>query len=290
MSTTVTPRWTIDSEREVDGGLNAALTLFLKGAHCPFRCVFCDLGTTTLDGPTPPGSLPAQIRAGIAAADSPCGTVKLYNASNFFEKRAVPEADDAAIAEAVKEFGRAVVECHPRLIGARMERFGDLLDGGLEVAMGLESVHPVALPKLNKAMTLDDYDRAAEHILRCGFSHRAFVLIGTPFVEPDESHAWTVKSVRHAADRGARLVSLIPLRPLPGSGFHAPSLIEAEAALASAQQACPETVVQLDPWDLEHLSACAHCAARRLKRIERINLSGFIEPEIACARCGNDDA
>src|SRR6185295_5330636 len=144
------------------------LTVFLAGAECPFSCVFCDLWRHTIDGPTRRGALPAQIEKALAAAGPiPDGAqVKLYNASNFFEPRAVPPEDDEAIAALLAPFAQVVVECHPRLVGARAERFAARLAESqsptrasrrLQVAMGLETVHPHALPRLGKAMTLDGF-------------------------------------------------------------------------------------------------------------------------------------
>lgn len=287
MTSALTPRWAIDTERETDGSLAQTLSLFLVGAKCPFRCVYCDLGDAMIDGATPVGSLPNQIRLGIAAAQVDCNTIKLYNASNFFEKRAVPSVDDATIAQLVSAYQRVVVECHPRLIGGRMERFADALPGALEVAMGLETVHPAALPRLQKAMSLEDYDRAAERIDKHGCTHRAFVLICAPFVPPEASLEWTVKTARYAAERGARMISLIPLRPRVGSAvpMFAPSLVAVEQALEGSLQAAPGAVVQVDPWALAHLSACPACSQVRQQRIVRMNLSGAIEPPVQCLTC-----
>ena len=38
-----------------------------------------------------------------------------------------------------------------------------MLRGQLEVALGLETVHPEVLARLNKQMTLDDFARAVRH-------------------------------------------------------------------------------------------------------------------------------
>ena len=78
-----------EEERTPDGRLLPALTVFLAGAECPFTCVFCDLWKETLDGPTPAGALPAQLRKALASAGPlpQPAAVKLYNASNFFEPR-----------------------------------------------------------------------------------------------------------------------------------------------------------------------------------------------------------
>src|ERR1700726_3858558 len=112
-------------------GAVAALTVLLAGAECPFACVFCDLWRETLDGPTPRGALPAQLRAVLAQAGSlprPCAA-KLYNASNFFEQRAVPVEDEPELAEILAPFARVTVECHPRLVGDRCLAFAERLGG-----------------------------------------------------------------------------------------------------------------------------------------------------------------
>ncbi|HEV7785511.1 MAG TPA: radical SAM protein, partial [Thermoanaerobaculia bacterium] len=57
-----------EEEREPDGRLLPALTIFLAGAECPFTCVYCDLWRATLDTATPPASLPIQIRKALTAA------------------------------------------------------------------------------------------------------------------------------------------------------------------------------------------------------------------------------
>ncbi len=68
--------------------------------------------------------------------------VKLYNASNFFDPRAVPASDYGDIAAAISDerghdepdgredvVEQVIVESHPSLIGERVERFLDALDG-----------------------------------------------------------------------------------------------------------------------------------------------------------------
>src|SRR5262249_16792611 len=157
-------------ERTPDGGSIPALTVFLAGAECPFTCVFCDLWKETLDGPTPPGALPAQLREALAAAGSipSSAALKLYNATNFFEPRAVPVGAETEIVAVAVRLDRVPVECAPRLIGDRCLRFAERLAGRLEVAMGLETVHPEALPRLNKGLTLEDFDRAAGLLRQAG--------------------------------------------------------------------------------------------------------------------------
>lgn len=285
-----------------------ALTLFLVGAECPFTCVFCDLWRHTLEAPTPPGALLAQLDAALAAYLGPAeeaepgrtlsGTiVKLYNASNFFERRAVPAADREAIARRLAGALRVVVECHPRLVGAECFAFAEAVEGRLEVAMGLETVHPEAFPRLNKGMALEEFAAAAGRLRERGVAVRAFVQVGLPWVPPDQSVEWAVRSVEHAFVAGAENVAIIPTRggngameALAARGvFAPPSLADLEAALERSlglAAARSGAVVTADVWDLAAFSSCGECLPPRSARLTRMNLSGTVEPRVACGACG----
>jgi radical SAM enzyme (TIGR01210 family) len=284
-----------EEEREPDGRIRPSLTLFLAGAECPFTCVFCDLWRETLDGTTPPGSIPSQIRKALAAAGLPTGpaAVKLYNASNFFEPRAVPPADEAEILDFVAPFSRVTVECHPRLIGDRCLRFAERLAGSLEVAMGLETIHPQSLARLNKEMTLADFDRAAATLGAAGIGLRAFVLLSPPFTPPGEAVEWAVRSAEHALAQGATRVSLIPVRggngameALRGSGdFIPPSLSQLEETLESCLSL--DGIVTADLWDARRFAHCSECADARIGRLNLMNRTGRVGPKVACS-CNPD--
>ncbi len=290
-----------EEERTRDGGLLPALTIFLAGAECPFTCVFCDLWRETLDPSdiaTPLGALPVQIRKVLAAAGPPPGqaAVKLYNASNFFDVRAVPLEDEAEILELVAPFVRITVECHPRLVGDRCLRFAERLAGSLEVAMGLETIHPQALPRLGKGMTLEDFDRAADLLRRAGIGLRAFVLVAPPFIPQDEAVDWAVRSAEYALERGAERVSLIPVREGNGAldalrragDFHPPRLEQLEEALERCL-ALDGGIVTADLWDARRFASCPDCADARLARLDRLNRTGRVEPRIICDVCKGID-
>jgi len=334
------------------------LAIFLAGAECPFRCVFCDLWRETLDGPTPPGAIAEQVRRGLDALDRrgdpvsgiapprlpPLGdtVVKLYNASNFFEPRAVPEVDLDGVATLLGPARRVVVECHPRLIlDSRTGRGGDLCrrfagalsrvgspsgsgtgsGATLEVAMGLETVHPEAFARLDKGMALEDFGAAAAWLQEMDVLVRAFVLVGAPFVPADEAVDWAVASVEHALEAGASNVALIPVRGSHGAleelaargDFTPPRLAQLEEALERSLQVADRVaarhsgegsvshgaVVTADLWDLERFAECSACLPMRRARLERTNLSGelaAVEPDVpgagaqggaaACPECG----
>lgn len=287
-----------EPERGPDGGLRPSFTIFLTGAECPFTCVYCDLWRYTLDGATPRGALPKQIEDSLRALDSPRSetTVKLYNASNFFDERAVPRADWPAIAGLLRGFPRIVVECHPRLVGDGCLSFAELLDGRLEVAMGLETAHPEALAKLDKRMDVADFERAAATLRAGGLGARAFVLVGAPFVPADGTVEWAVRSVETAIGAGCEVVSLIAVRtgngylePLRVAGdWRPPGLRDLEEALGRALTvagAPPGPVVLADLWEIDQLYGCSECRPKRLAWIERVNLSGEIEPRVGCDAC-----
>jgi len=285
------------------------LAVFLAGAECPFTCVFCDLWRFTLNRPTPPGALPAQVRRAVDGwyrPDRPLdprARIKLYNASNFFDRRAVPPEDLPELARLVEPFPHVTVENHPRLTDRRCRDFQCSLTGRLEVALGLESVHPRALPRLHKRIKVEDFDRAAERLLSWDIDLRTFALVGTPYVPWEEGLEWTVATVEHALARGARRVALNPVRGGDGElgngelerlaavgDFTPPRLADLEDALDAclALPAAREAVVVADLWDAERFARCPACAPARLARLQRINLSGVPEPRVPCLDCGEE--
>lgn len=281
-------------ERCPDGAVERALTVFLTGAECPFTCSFCDLWRWTLDDPTPPGALPAQLQRVLKVLPPPLPErLKLYNASNFFDRRAVPAADLPALAELTGPFQGVTVESHAKTIGPKTLEFARLIAGRLEVAVGLETIHPEAARHLNKGLDLSRFDQAAGLLADHGVDLRVFVLLGVPYVAPRESVDWTVRTAEYAAQRGATRIALIPVRA--GNGemerlealghFVPPRLVQLEAALDRCLDLQP--VVAADLWDVDRLPACAECRSRRIERLRRVNLTGRPEPPVDCAACGN---
>lgn len=270
------------------------MTVFLAGSECPFTCVFCDLWQYTLDEPTPPGAIPRQLEIALESmgSDAVAESIKLYNASNFFDTNAVPPQDLEVIAAQLAGFRRVTVECHPRLVNASCIRFAERLDGALEVAMGLETIHPQAWSRLNKQMTLQDFADAAERLQDNGIGVRAFVLLSPPFVPARESVEWTVRSVRFALERGVDVVAVIPARG--GNGalerlgeqglFKAPTLAMLEEAMMRALVSA-RGVVLADLWDAEKLSACPACQQARLQHLRDMNRTGVAGSGLDCPRC-----
>lgn len=285
--------WIVEDERRPGGGTERTLTVFLAGAECPFTCSFCDLWRWTIDGRTPNGALPAQLARVLAALERPLPhRLKLYNASNFFDRRAVPAEDVPAIAELARPFAGVTVESHANTIGPLTLEFARQIPGRVEVAIGLETIHPVAVRHLNKRLDLARFDQAAGFLADNAIDLRVFVLLGAPYIAPDESVEWTVRTAEYAARRGAAVISLIPVRG--GNGelerlaalghFVPPTLSQLEEALDRCGALAP-VVVTADLWDTDRLPACAVCRPRRIDRLRRINLTGVPAPRVDCEAC-----
>jgi uncharacterized Fe-S cluster-containing MiaB family protein len=283
----------LEQERTGQGVPERALTVFLAGAECPFTCSFCDLWRWTVDGPTPPGALPTQLARVLQALERPVpDRLKLYNASNFFDRRAVPARDIPAIAQLAHPFAAVTVESHANTIGPLTLEFARLIPGRLEVAVGLETIHPLAARHLNKRLDLARFDHAAGFLAEHDIELRVFVLLGVPYVDPEEAVEWTVRTAEYAAQRGATRIALIPVRG--GNGemerlealgrFVPPSLAQLEAAVDRCLGLAP-VLVAADLWDVDRLPACAACRPRRIERLRRLNLSGGPEAAVACHVC-----
>src|SRR5258708_35564904 len=91
-----------------------------------------------------------MVRAGEAA-------IKLYHPRNFLARRAVPTEDLPRIAELCASFAGVTVESHASTIGPMTLDFARRLpvSSRLEVAIGLETVHPDAIARLNKRLDLE---------------------------------------------------------------------------------------------------------------------------------------
>jgi radical SAM enzyme (TIGR01210 family) len=219
--------------------------------------------------------------------------LKLYNASNFFDTRAVPSEDLPAIARLAESFSAVTVESHASTIGPRTLAFAREIPGRLEVAVGLETIHPDAAAHLNKRLDLGRFDLAARFLSENGIDLRVFVLLGAAYVPADESIAWTARTVEYAAERGAAVVSIIPVRGGNGEmerlrelGHFAPPTLPQLEAVLDACSSFAGTVVTADLWDVERLPGCEHCRSERIDRLRRLNLSGRGEPPIDCTVCG----
>jgi archaeosine synthase beta-subunit len=284
----------VETEPNEDGTPEAVAVIFLANRECPWRCLMCDLWKNTLMETGPPGAIPAQIREALERLP-PARRIKLYNAGSFFDAKAIPPVDHPAIAALLEGFDRLIVESHPALVGEACLRLRGLLAGELEVAMGLETIHPEILPRLNKGMNLAGFEAAASFLLRERIAWRAFVLLGLPFLSPEESLEWACRSVEFALDRGATAVSIIPTRSGNGAlealqerGEFSPTPIAALESASAFGLRLGKGRVFADLWDLERFRGCGECFEQRRERLRAMNLSQRVPPRTACAACGGE--
>lgn len=281
----------VEDERAETSEVVPVATLLLTNRECPWKCLMCDLWRHTLTQSVPPGAIPQQIDYALSQLP-PARQIKLYNSGSFFDKQAIPPDDYEAISARVKNFERVIVECHPKLIGDSCLLFRDLLDGKLEVAMGLETVHPEIGPRLNKGATLDDFKRATEFLRQNNISLRVFILVKPPFLNEDEVLLWANQSTVFAFDCDATVAALIPTRrgngameTLEKSGdWTLPRLQTLEAA-TNYGVALQKGRVFADLWDLEQFSNCEFCFAARRERLRQMNLIQQFLPSVECSVC-----
>jgi len=252
----------------------------------------CDLWRNTLTESVPPGAIPEQIDFALARLPA-ARQIKLYNSGSFFDVHAIPAQDYGAIAAQVAPFERVIVESHPSLIGDRSFQFRDLLSVPLEVAMGLETVHPTALERLNKRMTLKQFADAAKRLRENAIDLRVFILVQPPFVLKNEALHWAQRSLDFAFDCGATVATLIATRGGNGAtdqlmqtgDFTPPDLQTVEAALEYGI-GIKRGRVFVDLWEIQQVAACSQCRGQRIARLARMNHSQRPGGPVHCDACG----
>ena len=278
----------VELERTEVGRIEPVATIFLTNRECPLRCLMCDLWRNTTDDPVPLGAIPRQIDYALERLPA-ARRIKLYNSGNFFDRRAIPPEDHPAIAERVRQFDRVIVENHPRWCDERVVQFREQLDSGLEVALGLETIHPEVLPRLNKQMTADDFRRAAEFLVDHGIAVRTFILLRPPWLDEAEGVEWAVRSIEFAFECGADCCAVIPTRGgngimerLAREGVYRPPRIESLEAVMESVLPRASGRLFADLWDAESFSTCDQCAAARIERLRRMNETQQVAPRVEC--------
>ena len=281
--------WFNEQERTLDGDIEKVSAILLTNRECPYSCLMCDLWMHTTVDTVPVGAVPAQLEYALEKL-APATHLKLFNSGSFFDPRAIPVEDYARIASLSSAFEHVLVESHTAFIGESCLEFSRMLNGKLEVAIGLETVHPEILPRLNKGMTLADFKRSIGFLRTYGISTRAFILLRPPFLSEVEGVEWACRSLDFAFACGVDVCSVIPVRS--GNGaldklalegyFQEPSIPSLERVVEYGI-GLQKGMVFADLWNLERFSACMHCFESRKERLEQMNLTQAQMKPVECS-------
>jgi archaeosine synthase beta-subunit len=282
--------WLVEKERTSSGKIEEIGTIFLTNRECPFHCLMCDLWKNTTNKSVPIGAIPNQIKWALKQMPK-VKHLKLYNNGSFFDKKAIPEEDYENISVLIGQFETIIVESHPKFINERCLQFDNLIKAKLEVAIGLETIHPEIIKKLNKKMTLNEFKSSVEFLSKNNIKSRAFILLKPPFLSETEAVYWAKQSINFAFQTGVGCCTVIPVRP--GNGAMDSLLENGDFSLAAIKSL--ETVLEYgikqnkgnvfaDVWDLQLFSNCDNCLKESIKRITKMNLYQKITEHIKC-RC-----
>jgi radical SAM enzyme (TIGR01210 family) len=278
-----------EEEPDEHGNLQQVNTIFLTGKECSFKCLMCDLWKNTLTTSTPEGAILKQIDYALSKLPQ-AEVIKLYNSSNFFDPKAIPLKDYPGIIERLSSYKRVIVENHPKLCNKSCVDFNEKLKGTLEIAMGLETIHPDVLPKLNKQLTAEDFKDAAKFLRINEIPTRAFVLLNPPFLtDAKENIEWAFKTVEFAFECSINCCSIIPTRSgngimevLQENGEYVPPTLVALEEVMERALALQQGRVFVDTWEIGFLSKCDQCFEARKGRLEQMNLLQKFLPIIKC--------
>lgn len=284
--------WLIEKERTSSGNIEDIGIIFLTNKECPFHCLMCDLWKNTTDKSVPIGAIPNQIKWALTKMPK-VKHLKLYNSGSFFDKKAIPEEDYEKIATLLSNFETVIVESHPKFINKKCLHFNNLLKAKLEVAIGLETVHPEVIKKLNKQMTLDDFKNSVVFLSKNNIKSRAFILLRPPFLSENEGVYWVKKSIDFAFETGIESCTIIPVRAGNGAmdflqekgDFSVPTIQSLENVLEYGVNQNKGNVFA-DVWDLQLFSNCDTCLNERIERITNININQRVIEKVTCS-CSN---
>jgi len=285
--------WLVEKERTPSGKIEDTGIIFLTNRECPFHCLMCDLWKNTTDETAASGAIPHQVAWALEQMPD-VKHLKLYNSGSFFDTKAIPENDYNEIANLLRHLDTVIVESNPVFLDKRCLQFRDMIEPDLHVAIGLETVQPGGLKKLNKKMSPEDFSKAVDFLCRNGILTRAFIILRPPFVSEADGIYWAERSIDYAFAAGVECCTIIPVRA--GNGAMDYLLEKGEFSLPhiSSLEKVLEYGINLksgrvfaDTWDLGLFSDCKECVDERTYRINQMNLNQEILSPVQCF-CGNE--
>ena len=280
--------WLVEKERSASGNIEDTGIIFLTNRECQYRCLMCDLWKNTTDESVPVGAIARQIEWALEKMPD-IRHLKIYNSGSFFDELAIAESEYKNIAALVSSYETVIVECHPKRIDEKCLRFRDQIKTELQIALGLETVNREILMRLNKKVTLEDFERSVKYLTENGILSRAFILLRTPFMTEEEGVYWAKKSFDFAFDKGIECCTVIPVRGGNGAmeelakngHFSPPELTSLEEVLEYGI-GLKQGRVFADTWDLGLFSKCDKCLDLRTQRINMMNLTQGIMDHVEC--------
>lgn len=280
--------WWIEKEYISPGIVEETGVIFITSVECRFRCLMCDLWKNTADSPDQVASTKEQIEWALNQMP-PVKHLKLYNSGSFFDTRSVPLQEYPGIAGILNDFKTVIVESHPVFIKENVLKFKEILKPELQVAIGLETINEEILFRLNKKMTLTNFQKSVSFLNEIGIKARAFILLKPPFLDEEEGIYWAQKSIEFAFENGVECCTVIPVRA--GNGimdflknqkqFSPPSILSLEKVLDFGI-GLKKGRVFADLWDLKQFSDCDTCFEERFNRMNVINLTQQIKSPVFC--------
>ncbi len=279
----------VEKEHTISGTIENVSTILLTNSECPFHCLMCDLWKNTTDKPVPENAIPSQIEFALSKLPK-TKHLKLYNSGSFFDTRAIPENDYEKIARLIENFETVIVESHPAFINEKVLLFRDLIKPKLQIALGLETIHPETLPLLNKKMKLADFEKSVSFLNFNNIESRAFILLRPPFLSEEEGIFWAKKSIDFAFNIGINSCIIIPVRAGNGAmeflsetgNFEQPNIKSLEDVVEYGIQLNAGSVFA-DLWDIDIFSLCNKCLDTRKERLLKMNLYQKYYPPINCS-------
>jgi radical SAM enzyme (TIGR01210 family) len=282
----------VEKERTLSGKVEEVITIFLTNRECRYACLMCDLWENTTDTTVPTGAIPRQIEWVLGQLPA-AKHIKLYNSANFFDPGSIPTDDYDQIATLLEPFETVIVENHPLLTGERCIQFAGMIRPGLQVAMGLETVHPGILSRLNKKMNKEDYRRSVHFLKQYNISTRTFILLRPPFQSEAEGIYWAKETLTYAFESGTDCCTIIPTRPGNGAmdlllreGLFSPPALGSLEEVHEFGINLKAGMVFADTWDLQRFASCKLCFEQRRNRMERMNHRQEIIPPVSCTCSG----
>jgi hypothetical protein len=280
--------WSIEKERTRQGFVEDTATVFLTNRECPFTCLMCDLWKNTTNYSVSADEITDQIDWAMARIQS-AYHLKIYNSGNFFDLKAIPLSAYRPIADKINRFKTLIIESHPRFIEKKCIQFKDMIEPELQVAIGLETSNPYILSRLNKKMTLEDFQRSVGFLNKYNIPVRAFILLKPPFLDENEGIQWAKRSIDFAFQCGVECCVVIPVR----SGNGAIDWLQSKDYFSSPSIESLEEVLQYginlqagrvfaDIWDIEKFSKCDRCFERRKERLNKMNYDQVSLENIYC--------